>query len=41
MTDGVVKHDGDCPPCQKGRHRECLEDPEVGNNCECADGGHL
>lgn len=41
MVERVLKHDGDCPRCQEGQHRECLENPEEGINCECADGGHL
>lgn len=34
-------HDGDCPPCARGEHRECLDNPEEGVSCECAEGGHL
>lgn len=34
-------HDGDCPRCQDGHHGECLDNPEEGSPCACADGGHL
>lgn len=34
-------HEDDCPKCQTGDHRHCLEDPEVGIVCGCAEGGHL
>lgn len=31
----------DCPRCLAGDHRNCLEDPDVGMFCDCAEGGHL
>lgn len=35
------RHDDDCPRCRRGEHDLCLEDPDVGSFCGCAEGGHL
>lgn len=34
-------NDGDCPRCQEGSHSACLDNPEEGMPCACAEGGHL
>lgn len=34
-------HDGDCPPCQAGDHKHCLENLNDDTLCDCAEGGHL
>lgn len=37
----LLGHEDDCPPCQKGQHSKCLDNPEEGMPCPCAEGGHL